>query len=261
MWFFFLAICSSCIYIQGLRLTMSVPGFLTDPKPPEYVTPVLHVKALLSCYHWVGGSGRCPDMVQFSLLDDLFSDSSIKKMNSISTSTHAHCQEDLLCHSWAHIGRPVSVWLLLILFWLSNSIQKVFGWHNDMQSWLPERRPRSSKMSNHYRMLRFPISPCHQLDPYISNSMGHCINRNVLFLVQEHSLLLQEFMLGNLICVCVHSCSVVSSTLPPQWTVVHQASLTMGFPRQEYWSGLPFPTLGNLPNQGIEPVSPVCSAL
>lgn len=100
MWFsFFLAICSSCIYIQGLRLTMSVPGFLADPKPPEYVTPVLHVKALLSCYHWVGGSGRCPDVLQFSLLDDLFFDSSIKKMNSISTSTHAHCQEDLLCHS------------------------------------------------------------------------------------------------------------------------------------------------------------------
>ena len=36
------------------------------------------------------------------------------------------------------------------------------------------------------------------------------------------------------------------------WTVAYQASLSVGFSRQEYWSGLPFPTPGNLPNQGIE---------
>ena len=40
------------------------------------------------------------------------------------------------------------------------------------------------------------------------------------------------------------------------WTVASQAPLSMGFPRQEYWSGLPFPSLGNLPNPGIEPESP-----
>ena len=40
------------------------------------------------------------------------------------------------------------------------------------------------------------------------------------------------------------------------WTVGHQAPLCMGFPRQEYWSRLPFPSLGNLPNLGIEPRSP-----
>ena len=40
------------------------------------------------------------------------------------------------------------------------------------------------------------------------------------------------------------------------WTVAHQASLYMGFPRQEYWSGLPVPSPGELPNQGIEPRSP-----
>ena len=39
------------------------------------------------------------------------------------------------------------------------------------------------------------------------------------------------------------------------WTVACQASLSMGFSRQEYWSGLPFPPLGNLPNPGIEPAS------
>ena len=36
------------------------------------------------------------------------------------------------------------------------------------------------------------------------------------------------------------------------WTVAHQAPLSMGFSRQEYWSGLPFPTPGDLPNPGIE---------
>ena len=40
------------------------------------------------------------------------------------------------------------------------------------------------------------------------------------------------------------------------WTVAHQASLSMGFSRQEYWSGLPFPPPGDLPNPGIEPTSP-----
>ena len=40
------------------------------------------------------------------------------------------------------------------------------------------------------------------------------------------------------------------------WTVVYQASLSMGFSRQEYWSGLPFPSPGDLPDPGIEPRSP-----
>ena len=38
-------------------------------------------------------------------------------------------------------------------------------------------------------------------------------------------------------------------------TVIHQAPLSMGLPRQEYWSGLPFPSPGDLPNPGIEPAS------
>ena len=39
-------------------------------------------------------------------------------------------------------------------------------------------------------------------------------------------------------------------------TVAHQSPLSMGFPRQEYWSGLPFPSLGDIPNLGIKPLSP-----
>ena len=45
------------------------------------------------------------------------------------------------------------------------------------------------------------------------------------------------------------------------WTVAHQAPLSMGFSRQEYWSGLPFPPPGDLPDPGIEPTLPVAPAL
>ena len=44
------------------------------------------------------------------------------------------------------------------------------------------------------------------------------------------------------------------------WTVAHQAPLSMGFSRQEYWSGLPFPSPGDLPNPGMEPRSPALRA-
>ena len=40
------------------------------------------------------------------------------------------------------------------------------------------------------------------------------------------------------------------------WTVAHQAPPSVGFSRQEYWSGLPFPSPGDLPDPGIEPGSP-----
>ena len=40
---------------------------------------------------------------------------------------------------------------------------------------------------------------------------------------------------------CVHVCTVLSGFLGPPWTEARQAPLSMGFPRQEYWSGLPFP--------------------
>ena len=45
------------------------------------------------------------------------------------------------------------------------------------------------------------------------------------------------------------------------WTVALQVPLSMGYFRQEYWSGLPFPPPGDLPNPGIEPVSPAPPAL
>ena len=52
-------------------------------------------------------------------------------------------------------------------------------------------------------------------------------------------------------CICL----VVSSFATP-WTVAFQDPLSMGFSRQEHWSGLPFPSPGDLPDPGIKPSSP-----
>ena len=51
--------------------------------------------------------------------------------------------------------------------------------------------------------------------------------------------------------------SVIACT----WMVARQAPSSMGFSRQEYWSGLPFPTPGDLPGPGIKPISPATPAL
>ena len=64
-------------------------------------------------------------------------------------------------------------------------------------------------------------------------------------------------------CVCtyvkVKSLSQVQLFATP-WTVAYQASQSMEFPRQEYWSGLPFPSAGDLPDPEIEPRSPTLQA-
>ena len=58
-----------------------------------------------------------------------------------------------------------------------------------------------------------------------------------------------------------YCCVVIKSrpTVTP-WTVAHQTPLFLGFSRQEYWSRLPFPSLGDLPDPRIEPMSPALQA-
>ena len=60
------------------------------------------------------------------------------------------------------------------------------------------------------------------------------------------------------LCVLSHSSHVQPPATP--WTVAHQASPSMGFSRQEYWSKLSFPSPGDLPDPGIEPGSPALQA-
>ena len=70
-------------------------------------------------------------------------------------------------------------------------------------------------------------------------------------------LLLFCYGIINIITLLVAVVQLLSRVQPSAtpWTIAHQAPLSMGFPRQEYWSGFPFPS-GDLPDLGIEPSSP-----
>ena len=70
--------------------------------------------------------------------------------------------------------------------------------------------------------------------------------------------------LYSVYCHSLHACSVasvVSDSFATTWTIACQIPLSMGFSRHEYWSVLPFPSPGDLPDPGIKPVSPVSLAL
>ena len=71
-------------------------------------------------------------------------------------------------------------------------------------------------------------------------------------------MIFQDICSKSDVVVCV--CSVMSHSATP-WTVACQAPLLMGFSRQEYWSELPFPLPGDLPNARIKPTFPASPAL
>ena len=75
----------------------------------------------------------------------------------------------------------------------------------------------------------------------------------VLCLVAWH---IRVLMYMCLVLVCL----VISDSATP-WPVACQVPLSMGFPRQEYYSGFPFSSSGDLPDPGIEPASPMSPAL
>ena len=65
----------------------------------------------------------------------------------------------------------------------------------------------------------------------------------------------------TVMCACVLSHFNCIQLFTPLWTVAHQAPLSMGLSRQEYWSGLPCPPPGDLPSPGIKPTSLISLAL
>ena len=71
----------------------------------------------------------------------------------------------------------------------------------------------------------------------------------------QHNIMLSNILLS----ILYGSHSVLPDSATPR-TVTHQAPLSMGFSRQGYWSGLPFPSPGNLSNPGTEPGSPALQA-
>ena len=81
----------------------------------------------------------------------------------------------------------------------------------------------------------------------LSSSSSSLIYASLMAQLEKNLLAMQEK-------VKVKSLSRVQLFATP-WTVAYQAPLSMGFSRQQYWSGLPFPSPGDLPDPGIEPGS------
>ena len=99
--------------------------------------------------------------------------------------------------------------------------------------------------------LSFIISQSYLKLKYIESS-----NHVILF----QPLLLLPSVFPSISCYLLFNDSAVSDTFATPWTVAHQAPLSVRFPRQEYWSGFPFPSPGNLSDPGIEPASPILQA-
>ena len=93
-----------------------------------------------------------------------------------------------------------------------------------------------------------------------SLGMGHVSQNRAPSLVRKRIVHQQAI---ESICPCwsVLSPSVTSNSFATPWTIAWEASLSMGFPRQGYWYGLPFLSPGDLPIPGTEPTSPASPAL
>ena len=88
------------------------------------------------------------------------------------------------------------------------------------------------------------LPPCAKVDSSAYNAFSPDVHvSSMVFPVVEHA------------CAHILSCFSRVRLCATLWTVVCQAPLSLGFSRQEYWSGLPCPPPGDLPNPGIKPVS------
>ena len=117
-----------------------------------------------------------------------------------------------------------------------------------------------------------PTTPSYQPDCGLSSSVVVITIRNCLFTPLLFYSLHQNVYLKRISTLSIFSAlfsvpgielfslKVMSFSFGTQCTIVHQAPLSMGPPRQEYWSGLPFPSPGDLLNPGIEPESPALAA-
>ena len=109
------------------------------------------------------------------------------------------------------------------------------------------------------------MSGCFQNFPYysllfslVSNSLtGICQCVSLYLCCLGFTKLLESINL----CCAVLSCFSCVQLFVTLWTVCLQAPLSMGFSKQEYWSGLPCPPPGDFPNPGIKPASPTSPAL
>ena len=117
-------------------------------------------------------------------------------------------------------------------------------WHGSLDTWKTEnivkRHICFCENAESFQVLSLSEKKItHDLDHYPVQGP------NCLCTADFFSAKLTQFML-------LFSCSVVSDSFVIPWTIALQAPLFRGFPRQEYWGGLPFPSPGDLPNPGSE---------
>ena len=94
-------------------------------------------------------------------------------------------------------------------------------------------------------------------DPMDDSMPGSIMKTQVQFLTLK---IHRPSVLFVSVCACMLSHFSRVRLFATPWTVASQAPLSMGFSRQEYWSGLPFPSRGDLPNPGMELRSPTLQA-
>ena len=115
------------------------------------------------------------------------------------------------------------------------------------------------KSHSHVRLFVTPWIVAHQAPPSMKFSRQECWSGLPFPSLGTYSYVAHtlKFSLFLYVCMLSHSCL----TLYDPWTVAHQARLSIEISRQEYWSGLPFPTPGDPPDPGIKPISLVSPAL
>ena len=116
-----------------------------------------------------------------------------------------------------------------------------------------ERRAKGTLRQNSQDHLYWPLPPVFfpsgDGGTVKTISTGPCLQFSFLLGMGGKCFLLSS----SVLCVCVLSCLSCIRLFAAPWTAAQQALLPMGFSRQEYWSGLPFPPKGDLPAQRSNP--------
>ena len=133
------------------------------------------------------------------------------------------------------------------------TVDEMVGWHHQLNGHEFEQTLGDSEGQGSLA--------CYSPRGHKESDMTEQLNRGLGSII-DHSPFWLYLMIGVTVCIGGGGGLVAKSypTLVIPWTLAYQAPLSMGFSRQEYWSGLPFPSPGDFPDPGIKPRSPALQA-